>query len=599
MKTRVSIQKLLSNLIFLMVLLGVSLPSAGTQPDPADWPLRIEISYNATQEKSQAQSFTLRYSIENTSDQVLYVLSWRTPLADELASNMFVVQRDGVDVPYIGKLVKRGPPQLEDYETIEPGQTIKTSFDLSQLYEMKETGDYTIQYQLTTGDILHFDQMQNKQTGSDAARTGYIRSNTLEATITVPISHTARFKAANFSGCSVNQQTTLNNAFTQSQVIADQAHQDLSNTPVNQRSDAPRYLEWFGVYNSGRYSSVLNNFSSISDALGEQQISFVCDCTSDAYAYVYPSVPYEIHLCNAFWNASLTGTDSQAGTIVHEVSHFNVVASTDDHQYGQAGCRVLADTNPSSAMANADSHEYFAENTPSLSMSTEPSTSSPDDLLLMVIPAIIASANQNQPEPPAQGDSPGLSKVKQLHGRWRYYVSDDDYESTNYYRFNSSTAKVSSDPSIFLINGHGSLFEDFSGNWCEGGLVGSYSTQYGEYLVLCDWGYPDYDSGSAYFFSNVGGSFSLTHYWFTPSTGEILNVPYSGNGQKLSSSYKAGKSISLTLEQQAALIADTKEAMSAQYRKLSMQQSTGDTEGEAARMEDIAYLQKVLAVMSR
>ncbi|MEO8196116.1 MAG: M35 family metallo-endopeptidase [Thermoanaerobaculia bacterium] len=33
---------------------------------------------------------------------------------------------------------------------------------------------------------------------------------------------------------------------------------------------------------------------------------------------------------------SATGTDSKAGTLVHEMSHFNVVASTDDHAYGTA-----------------------------------------------------------------------------------------------------------------------------------------------------------------------------------------------------------------------------------------------------------------------
>ncbi len=41
-----------------------------------------------------------------------------------------------------------------------------------------------------------------------------------------------------------------------------------------------------------------------------------------------------------------------------------VVAGTDDHIYGQTGSHNLATTNPSDAIDNADSHEYFAENTP-------------------------------------------------------------------------------------------------------------------------------------------------------------------------------------------------------------------------------------------
>src|SRR5262249_37843775 len=94
------------------------------------------------------------------------------------------------------------------------------------------------------------------------------------------------------------------------------------------------------------------------------QITINCGCTSSAYAYVYPSQHYQIYVCNAFWNAPLTGTDSKAGTLIHEMSHFNVVAGTDDHVYGQAGARNLAISNPNAAVDNADSHEYFAENTP-------------------------------------------------------------------------------------------------------------------------------------------------------------------------------------------------------------------------------------------
>jgi peptidyl-Lys metalloendopeptidase len=48
------------------------------------------------------------------------------------------------------------------------------------------------------------------------------------------------------------------------------------------------------------------------------------------------------------------------------MSHFNVVASTDDWAYGQSAAASLAISNPSQAIDNADSHEYFGENTPAL-----------------------------------------------------------------------------------------------------------------------------------------------------------------------------------------------------------------------------------------
>lgn len=48
-------------------------------------------------------------------------------------------------------------------------------------------------------------------------------------------------------------------------------------------------------------------------------------------------------------------------------SHFTKNGGTDDHVYGQSAAKALAKSNPSQAIDNADSHEYFAENNPTLS----------------------------------------------------------------------------------------------------------------------------------------------------------------------------------------------------------------------------------------
>ena len=128
-------------------------------------------------------------------------------------------------------------------------------------------------------------------------------------------------------------------------------------------------MVWTEYRNSSRYSKVVSNFTEISSALSSKTTTFNCACAPEhatAYAYVYPNRPYEIYLCNAFWPAPVTGTESQAGTIIHEMSHFYVVAGTADNAYGQSAARRLAINNPYAAVANADSHEYFAENTPPL-----------------------------------------------------------------------------------------------------------------------------------------------------------------------------------------------------------------------------------------
>lgn len=127
-----------------------------------------------------------------------------------------------------------------------------------------------------------------------------------------------------------------------------------------------RYLEWFGAFTTSRYNTVTSHFNAISNAFNTAGINFDCKCKQNYYAYVYPDQPYNIYLCKVFWQAPPSGTDSKAGTLIHEMSHFNIVAGTDDVVYGQAGARNLADTDPNAAITNADSHEYFAENSPPL-----------------------------------------------------------------------------------------------------------------------------------------------------------------------------------------------------------------------------------------
>jgi peptidyl-Lys metalloendopeptidase len=73
-----------------------------------------------------------------------------------------------------------------------------------------------------------------------------------------------------------------------------------------------------------------------------------------------------VYLCGSFWGAPVRGSDSKGGTLVHETSHFNKIAKTEDVAYGTVDSKKLAKESPKEAIGNADSHEYFAENDPSL-----------------------------------------------------------------------------------------------------------------------------------------------------------------------------------------------------------------------------------------
>jgi hypothetical protein len=85
------------------------------------------------------------------------------------------------------------------------------------------------------------------------------------------------------------------------------------------------------------------------------------DSDPKRFAYVDPKDSTKIYLDQRFWTAPPTGKDSRAGTLAHEMSHFNNVAGTNDAAYGVDRAANLARTSSSQALRNADNLEYYLE----------------------------------------------------------------------------------------------------------------------------------------------------------------------------------------------------------------------------------------------
>lgn len=85
------------------------------------------------------------------------------------------------------------------------------------------------------------------------------------------------------------------------------------------------------------------------------------DC-DEAYACVYADDKnHTIYLGEAYESAPLKGENSKAGTLIHEVSHFDDVGGTEDHAYGVDDAKTLAEKNSTKALNNADNYEYYFE----------------------------------------------------------------------------------------------------------------------------------------------------------------------------------------------------------------------------------------------
>jgi peptidyl-Lys metalloendopeptidase len=338
------------------------------------------VSVSVTPEKNAlgaSDDVVVNVTFVNTSSQPQQILKWNTPFAGQMTQPLFEVTRDGHPVTYRGAIYKRVVPKAADYYVLQPGQSYSAKVELSALYDMNVTGDYQVRYRTASAHLFHSAGQDEKGVaakggGNDDELTSdhatlWIDGAHPRGTVVAEQSPVEKLAAAlagttSYVSCSSSRQTAIASARTSAGTYSNNASNYL-----NAGSTGTRYTKWFGTYNSSRYSTVRTHYTNIKNAFANQNITVDCSCTdAGTYAYVYPTQPYKIYVCGAFWSAPATGTDSKAGTLVHEMSHFNVVAGTDDWAYGQSAAASLAVSNPTKAVDNADSHEYFAENNPAL-----------------------------------------------------------------------------------------------------------------------------------------------------------------------------------------------------------------------------------------
>jgi peptidyl-Lys metalloendopeptidase len=333
--------------------------------------IRASLTLNKTNFTS-AEDIKVLVTMTNEEAVPVRVLKWYTP-ADGVEEALFKVSVNGVDTEYLGAHYKRPAAQPKDYIQLKSGQSVSYEVELSSLYDLSKTGQYEISYHAESYTLFTNNPGQDKK----LARLGITGISSSPVSFYLEAKQGGIVTAAKpgdgggttvggvtFSGrCSNTQQTSVLAGLAAAKTMSADAKSYLMSyaTPSN----SVRYNTWFGNYDAGRWSTVRSNFTNIDSALNTQPLTFDCSCKKSYFAYVYPTQPYKVYLCNAFWTAPTSGTDSKGGTIVHEMSHFNVVAGTDDIAYGQTAAKSLAISNPANAIQNADSHEYFAENTPS------------------------------------------------------------------------------------------------------------------------------------------------------------------------------------------------------------------------------------------
>ena len=326
--------------------------------------------------------------LTNDGDTPIAVPTWLTG-AHGIDDAILVVTRDGAPAPYAGMLAKRDDTAPGATTTIGPHASARWVLDVATAYALTSAGAYAVRYRAQMPD------------GTTVASNAVAITATAGSALKTPGAAGRGVMSIGYTGCNAGEQTQVLAALGAANTYATTAVQYFSAN----RAGA-RYQQWFGAYLSARWNAVASHFTAIQAVTGGTNAAFVCHdvgCTAGVFAFVYPNAPYSIYVCGAFWDAAVTGTDSRAGTLIHEISHFTVVAGTSDHAYGQAAAMALAGSTPAQAVSNADNHEYFAENTAPVEYATYSTSTGP---LAFADTAIGASSGTTTVTVTSSGDIP-------------------------------------------------------------------------------------------------------------------------------------------------------------------------------------------------
>ncbi|KAB5588004.1 Deuterolysin M35 metalloprotease [Ceratobasidium theobromae] len=342
----------------------------------------ISLAIGTSKQVNGVDNLTVTTIVHNTGNETLKLLNHPNSLLSTSETDKFEISSENGSPEFIGTMVKYVPDYAirqnynnndpASFTVLEPGQMHEITHNLAGMYNFTSTG--ARDYKLSAHNIFyHVDESGNlatieATTGSEPTTFGIAGELVSKTAIERRQSHIVKRASPgpNFSQCAAAQKSDIQLAVVGAQSLTSAAIVYLNNV----KAATPRYTTWFGAYDKTRRDTVLNHLNAISGKF--KTSTYDCKppsnghCGLGVFAYVFPSQPGTVYLCSDFWKSPQTGTDSKAGTVVHEHTHFTIYGGTSDFKNGQTKCKQLAISTPNQAVMNADSHEYFVENTPAL-----------------------------------------------------------------------------------------------------------------------------------------------------------------------------------------------------------------------------------------
>ncbi|CAE6468963.1 unnamed protein product [Rhizoctonia solani] len=311
----------------------------------------------------------VKTAVTNTGPDSVKLLKNPSSVLSDWQTNSFSIKSSlgaplftGIRIKYSPELALKSGDE-SSFMTLAAGESFELTHSLAGVYNF--TGSGAGEYSFSASNIFQYVD----ENGQLALVTAETVTNKLRLSGSlVSLRHKQNFnrrritrRDIGFKNCSSDQQLLISAAVNSANEYVANAITYLDSISMG----TTRYTEWFGTFDPNRFSRVKSHFANIGTDAALS--TYDCSCKRPAiYAFVYQDSPGYVNLCDAFWTAVAIGTNSRAGTLVHEQSHFAVNGGTDDHVYGSVSAHSLAMAAPDQAIDNADNHEYFAENSPVL-----------------------------------------------------------------------------------------------------------------------------------------------------------------------------------------------------------------------------------------
>ncbi len=360
--------------------------------------IQVQITPHSVPNETSSSIVTVK--VTNLSHGPIYIPKALSPFyipEGHLTTNLFTVTNaSGAEVKFTGRYMRIIPEDPDWYFlTIEAGQSITQDIDLASDYDLSAGGTFQVAYDQDYATAVHTDPRGQID-------SPYASQASEPATIWISSAAAVSLKLQSLSSlpspgqqCLSSQRDILNQATVTAYPVAYDALKALESLFYYERGtdahggpaytalikDDNAYSYWFGPARNMRqsvsYVPSYTDYWRTDDDMYMMKVansvylrigagSYLCGC-AEAYdsrtaAWTNPNTQ-TITFCNRFFQLKPTDGpyDSQALTIIHEISHYNDWwgDGTADYAYGMQRTHEMAQAARHKAVRNADNIMYY------------------------------------------------------------------------------------------------------------------------------------------------------------------------------------------------------------------------------------------------